>query len=168
MCCRCKGPCVSAGPHKCNRSPQRGVQAKTNRPALEKEIKTENELLILDHIKDGIVFTDCAIKNSSDEADRIKKFTNLNKIIEINPIKYRESSESYKFKVEYLSGNLDESIPKLIGFINEHGSKNQITIISEKDSKSLSPPQSPCIEICEVFVVNGNSALIKQQNNGKY
>ena len=50
--------------------------------SLKKEISTENALLILDHIKDGIVFTDCAIKNSSDETDRIKKFTNLNKIIE--------------------------------------------------------------------------------------
>ena len=102
--------------------------------SLKKEISTENALLILDHIKDGIVFTDCAIKNSSDETDRIKKFTNLNKIIEINPIKPRESSESYKFKVEYLNGNLNESIPKLIEFINEYGSKNQITIISEKNS----------------------------------
>ena len=123
--------------------------------SLEKEISTEDELLILDHIKDGIVFTDCVIKNSSDEADRIKKFTNLNKIIEINPIKYRESSESYKFKVEYLNGNLNESIPKLIEFINEYGLKNQITIISKKDSIENLKIDLAEVKKTEILYLNG-------------
>ena len=102
--------------------------------SLKKENGSKNDLLILDHIKDGIIFTDCGIKNSSNEDKRIKRFTKQNKIIQINPIKSIKSSESHKFKVEYLNENLNESIPKLVEFIRKNGSENQITIISEKDT----------------------------------
>ena len=95
--------------------------------------KNTSSLLLLDHIKDSIIFTDADISPDIKE-EKIKRFNLENKIIQIDPIKINSSTERYECKVEPIKENINDSISDLLKFINKKENHYQITIVSNKNN----------------------------------